>query len=161
MQISQNLRTRHPTRQQNKHNLLPLYFTKTATGIAVLLLLCCGLSGVRGGNNISENDIGQDGLLNRKSEASEQTQEDIVTPASPKCVCQSDIHAVLRDLSAGMAEQGAELRNTMIELERLRTKFEGNDNLITSKKYLGDLHTFFKGYCKSAAKFIQLICLSL
>ncbi|XP_048122754.1 uncharacterized protein LOC125309718 [Alosa alosa] len=95
---------------------------------AVLFLLCCGSSGVNGDNNISENDISQDGLHNTNSNTipRNQAQEDgaeATLSSSTKCT-QTDVHAVLREMSALLADQRAELRHVVNDLEKLRTTFE-------------------------------------
>lgn len=114
-----------------KHNLASLHLIMKASGIAVLFLLWCGWLGVNGDNSISENDISQNGLLSKNSKASEWTQEHRAEATQPPSLaCQPDIHAVLREMTAVMAEQGAELRNSIKDLDRLRTKFEGSDKEI-------------------------------
>lgn len=118
-----------------KHNMVSLHLIMKATAIVVLFLLRCGLIGVNGVNSISENDISQDDLLNRNTKTSAQTQEDgaeinPLSSTSTICtICETDIHAVLRDMTAKIAELGADLRNTIEDLERLRTKYEGKDIL--------------------------------
>ena len=94
---------------------------------ALLVLLCCCLAETQlRGETISENDITHQGhsgeAENRENEvmgAAERTET--AATASTQQTCQPDIHTVLREMSALMAEQRVEVRYTKTQMEtRLR-----------------------------------------
>ncbi|XP_031434517.1 flagellar attachment zone protein 1-like isoform X2 [Clupea harengus] len=104
------------------------------TSGALLVLLCCCLAETQlRGETISENDITHQGhsgeAENRENEvmgAAERTEA--AAPASTQQTCQPDIHAVLREMSALMAEQRVELRYTKTQMEAMETRQKASEN---------------------------------
>ena len=97
------------------------------TSGALLVLLCCCLAETQlRGETISENDITHQGHYGeaetRENEVMGAAQRtEAAATASTQQTCQPDIHTVLREMSALMAEQRVELRYTKTQMEtRLR-----------------------------------------
>ena len=91
------------------------------------MLLCCCLAETQlRGETISENDITHQGhsgeAENRENEVMGAAQRtEAAATASTQQTCQPDIHTVLREMSALMAEQRVEIRYTKTQMEtRLR-----------------------------------------
>ena len=91
------------------------------------MLLCCCLAETQlRGETISENDITHQGHYGeaetRENEVMGAAQRtEAAATASTQQTCQPDIHTVLREMSALMAEQRVEVRYTKTQMEtRLR-----------------------------------------
>ena len=104
------------------------------TSRALLVLLCCCLAETQlRGETISENDITHQGhsgeAENRENEVMAAAQRtEAAATASTQQTCQPDIHTVLREMSALMAEQRVELRYTKTQMEAMETRQEASEN---------------------------------
>ena len=104
------------------------------TSGALLVLLCCCLAETQlRGETISENDITHQGhsgeAENRENEVMAAAQRtEAAATASTQQTCQPDIHTVLREMSALMAEQRVELRYTKAQMEAVDTRLRASEN---------------------------------
>ena len=104
------------------------------TSGALLVLLCCCLAETQlRGETISENDITHQGHYgeaetreNAVMGAAQRTEAAAI--ASTQQTCQPDIHTVLREMSALMAEQRVELRYTKAQMEAVDTRLRASEN---------------------------------
>ena len=104
------------------------------TSGALLVLLCCCLAETQlRGETISENDITHQGHYGeaetRENEVMGAAQRtEAAATASTQQTCQPDIHTVLREMSALMAEQRVELRYTKAQMEAVDTRLRASEN---------------------------------
>ena len=98
------------------------------------MLLCCCLAETQlRGETISENDITHQGhsgeAETRENEVMGAAQRtEAAATASTQQTCQPDIHTVLREMSALMAEQRVELRYTKTQMEAMETRLRASEN---------------------------------
>ncbi|XP_031435088.1 cerebellin-4-like [Clupea harengus] len=104
------------------------------TSGALLVLLCCCLAETQiRGETISEKDIthqdhyGEAETRENEVMGAAETTEAAAT-ASIQQTCHSDIHSVLREISALMAEQRVELRYTKTQIEAMETRLRASEN---------------------------------
>ncbi|KAL2083537.1 hypothetical protein ACEWY4_021310 [Coilia grayii] len=97
---------------------------------ALLVLLCCCLAETQlRGETISENDITHQG---RYGEAQRRNgpahTPEATAAASTQQTCQPDIHTVLREMNAVLAEQRVTLMYTKTQMEAMETRMRANEN---------------------------------
>ncbi|XP_031434412.1 complement C1q-like protein 2 [Clupea harengus] len=82
------------------------------------------------GETISEDDIyGEEETRENEVMGAAQTTEAAAT-ASTQLTCQPDIHTVLREMSALMAEQRVELRYTKTQMEAMETRLRASEKTV-------------------------------
>ncbi|XP_076142579.1 uncharacterized protein LOC143124756 [Alosa pseudoharengus] len=105
---------------------------------SLLVLLCCCLAETQlGGETVSGDDITRQGhhgeAETRQKEVMGAAQRtEAADTACTEQTCQPDIHTVLREMSALVAEQRVELRYTKTQMEAMETRL--TDRLKASEK---------------------------
>ena len=104
------------------------------------MLLCCCLAETQlRGETISENDITHQGhsgeAETRENEVMGAAQRtEAAATASTQQTCQPDIHTVLREMSALMAEQRVELRYTKAQMEAVETRLRASEKTVEEQR---------------------------
>ena len=106
------------------------------TSGALLVLLCCCLAETQiRGETISEKDITHQGHYGEAETRENEVMGAAETPeaaatASTQQTRQPDIHTVLREMIALMAEQRFELRYTKTQMEAMETRLRASEDKV-------------------------------
>ncbi|XP_062376317.1 uncharacterized protein LOC134064416 [Sardina pilchardus] len=96
---------------------------------ALLVLLCCLADAQLRGDTISDNDITHQGHYGEAE--TREDEGDRTETAATVCnqqTCQPDIHTLLREMSALVAEQRVELRYTKTQMDAIEARLRASEN---------------------------------